>query len=206
MIVLHETGQIDRVDCVRTIVGFLRPPQADILDDNPLGKIPALVLDDGRCIFDSRVICEYLDAAHSGERLLPAEGAARIAHLRWQAFGDGITDILLLLRIEYLREHADPGILLGFKSKLSASFKRLELEAKELASTAFGLGQISIVCAIGQLDFRYSQSNWRAAFPALADWHSACSERASVKATAPIDDAAPGPQDTDALLDFMGVQ
>jgi glutathione S-transferase len=206
MIVLHETGQLDRVERVRTVVAVGAPPGPDILDDNPLGKIPALVLDDGRCLFDSRVICEYLDTRHVGQRLLPDDGEARLTHLRWQALGDGVTDILLLMRTEYLRAQPDATILEGFRRKLFASFGRLEAEAEQLVATPFGLGQISILCAIGQLDFRYAGSNWQAAYPALAGWYDAYSQRDSVKATAVVDDAPPTGKDTHSLLDFLQIR
>lgn len=203
MIVLHETGQLKNVERVRTVVALATPPGDDILNDNPLGKIPALVLDDGKCLFDSRVICEYLDTQHTGPRLLPAEGAARIAHLRWQAFGDGLTDILLLFRFEYLRDQPDPALLEGFERKARASLTALEREAAELAATPFGLGHISIACTLGQLDLRFAQSNWRLAAPRLADWHAEVSRRPSLVATAAKDDAPPAAKDSTSLINFM---
>ncbi|MEC9342793.1 MAG: glutathione S-transferase N-terminal domain-containing protein, partial [Pseudomonadota bacterium] len=103
MIVLHETGQAGMVECVRTVVAYAAIPGNEILDDNPLGKVPALVLDDGMVLFDSRVICEFLDGLHDGPKLLPASGIDRLQHLRWQALGDGMTDILILWRNEQMR-------------------------------------------------------------------------------------------------------
>ncbi len=203
MIVLHETGQLEDVECVRTVVAFATPPADDILNDNPLGKIPALVLDDGRCLFDSRVICEYLDTQHQGERLLPAGGAERITHLRWQAFGDGVTDLLLLFRLEYLREQPDPAMLEGFGRKLRASLKVLEREAGELNAAPFGLGHIGVACALGQLDLRFADSKWRPAAPALAGWYDKVSQRPSFLATLAKDDAPPAAKDTNSLINFM---
>lgn len=202
MIVLHETGQMEQVGCVRTVVAVATPPGPEILINNPLGKIPALVLDDGSCLFDSRVICEYLDAQQGGH-LLPAAGAARWAQLRLQALGDGVTDILLLQRTEYLRATPDAALLEGFRRKLFASFAALETEAPQLEQAPFGLGHIALVCAIGQLDFRYAQSQWRQAFPALAGWHDIASQRDSVVATSVVDDAAPTTKDTHSLLNFL---
>lgn len=202
MIVLHETGLIDRVECVRTVVAFVSPPDDQILKDNPLGKIPALVLDDGQCIFDSRVICEYLDDLGAGG-LLPAAGAERIAQLRRQAFADGLTDVLLLMRTEYMRAAPDAGILEGFRRKAVASLHQLEREAADFPAGQFKLGDIALVCAIGQLEFRYAGSNWRAAFPTLAAWFDSVSQRASVSATAVVDDAAPTAKDTHSLIDFL---
>lgn len=202
MIVLHETGLLDQVERVRTVVAFLQPPGDEILRDNPLGKIPALVLDDGRCLFDSRVICEYLDTLHNGASLLPPNGPARFAHLRWQAFCDGIADILLHLRLEAMSDAPNEAVVEGYRRKLVASLSALDREAPELAATAFGLGHISAVTMLGQLDLRFSQSNWREAFPSLAGWHESVAERASIKATAVVDDAPPPPRDTHDFIDF----
>lgn len=202
MIVLHEASLVDQVECVRTVVAFAVPPTDEILDDNPLGKIPALVLDDGGSLFDSRVICEYLDTLHAGPALLPSGGVERWTQLRRQALGDGITDILLQMRIEYLRAEPDPGILESFRRKLFASFGHLDAGARTLSSTSFGLGDVSIVCAIGQLEFRYGGSNWRKAYPDLSGWYDGVSQRPSVLATAVTDDAAPASKDTHSLIDF----
>lgn len=202
MIVLHETGLIDRVECVRTVVAFASPPSDEILQDNPLGKIPALVLDDGQCLFDSRVICEYLDDLAAGG-LLHASGPERIAQLRRQAFADGLTDVLLLMRTEYMRAAPDAGILEGFRRKVVASLHQLEREAADFSADQFTLGDVALVCAISQLEFRYAGSNWRAAFPALAAWFDKVSQRPSVSATAVVDDATPTAKDTHSLIDFF---
>jgi glutathione S-transferase len=212
MIVLHETQQIDRVECVRSVVAYAAKPNETVLEDNPLGKIPALVLDDGVCLFDSRVICEYLDTLHSGPRLLPAEGRGRFDHLRWQALGDGITDILLLWRNEQMRPHGPYEIVTdAFDRKLRACFSRLEREAEALAGAGFGLGHIAIVCAVGQLDFRFPASHWQEAFPRFAAWHAEAMRRPSIAATVPVDDpspvaVAPGFDDSVSPIDFLSEQ
>lgn len=203
--VLEEAGLVDQVERVRTVVGFLQPPGEEILSDNPLGKIPALVLDNGVCLFDSRVICEYLDTLHNGAPLLPGSGPSRFAHLRWQAFCDGVTDILLHLRLEAMRDAPNEPVLEGYRRKLIASLAALDREAGELAATPFGLGHISAIAMLGQLDLRFSQSRWREAFKNLAEWHAAISERASVKATAIVDDAPPAPRDTHDFIDFTKI-
>ena len=198
MIVLHETGRVGEVELIRTLVGFSIPPSDQILEDNPLGKIPALVLDDGTSLFDSRVICEYF----ASPDLLPSEGARRWTQLRWQALGDGITDILLLTRLEYLRDLPDKSVLDAMRTKLAASFARLEAEAADLSAESFGLGQIAIVCAIGQLNLRYAKSNWQQAFPALAQVYTKLAARPSVRATAIVDDTTPTSKDTHSFIDF----
>lgn len=192
MIVLHETGLIDRVECVRSVVAYAAKPNEDVLIDNPLGKIPTLVLDDGSALFDSRVICEYLDGLHDGTKLLPPSGPERLRHLRWQALGDGMTDIMLLWRNEQMRPQGPYDVLVSaFDRKLRASLAMLENEADALAQAQFGLGHIAIICAIGQLDFRFVDSGWQEAFPQLARWHNEAASRQSVTATIAQDDPSP---------------
>lgn len=192
MIVLHETGLLDRVRCERSVVAYAARPNEEVLKDNPLGKIPTLVRGDGSSLFDSRVICEYLDTLHSGPRLLPEGGEARFRQLRWQAFGDGMTDILLLWRNEQMRPDGPYQVVTtAFDRKLRACFAQLEQEAESLTETRFGLGQIAIVCAIEQMDFRFPASRWQEAFPRLAAWHATVADRPSVAATRPFDDPSP---------------
>jgi len=191
MIVLSEKGLEGRVETVRSPVMMAASTNPDVLRDNPLGKIPALVLNDGTVLFDSRVICEYLDGIGDGPALLPQSFDARIECLRWQAFGDGLTDILLLWRIEMTRgAAANPVISAGFNDKVHAAMAQLEAEAATLATRPFGLGHVAIICALGQLDFRFAECNWRAAHPVLAAWHKDMSARSSVSKTAVVDDGA----------------
>lgn len=191
MIVLHETGLLDRVECVRSAVAMAAEPNPNVLADNPLGKIPTLVLDDGRALFDSRVICEYLDAISPNVRLIPADLDGRIECLRWQAFGDGLTDILLLWRIEMARgANASVVISNGFDTKVRAALARLEQEAPLLAVREFGLGHVALACALGQLNFRFAGCGWEAKHPQLAAWNDAMLSRPSVATTVPKDDGA----------------
>ena len=88
MIAAHERGLVDRIVCVRTIAAMTKP-HAELMADNPLSKIPTLVLDDGLVLYDSPVICEYLDGIGGAPKLFPAEPAARFEALRRQALGDG---------------------------------------------------------------------------------------------------------------------
>ena len=104
MIVAHERGLTERITCVRTVAASTKP-HAELMADNPLSKIPTLVLDDGAALYDSPVICEYLDALHGAARLFPVQPKARLEALRRQALGDGFLDLLVLLRDERLRPH-----------------------------------------------------------------------------------------------------
>lgn len=203
MIVLHETGLAGRVELVRSVVAFAAPPNPAVLADNPLGKIPALVLDDGTALFDSRVICEYLDGLHDGPKLFPAAGPERLRQLRWQALADGLTDILLLWRNERLRRDGpDPVLTAAFEAKVRACFAALEAEAAALGAAGFGIGQAAVVCALGQMEFRFQGSGWQAAHPALAAWHAAIQSRPSVAATAVRDDTPGGAAVDDSRSPF----
>ena len=103
MIVVHERGLIGRLNCVRTVAA-MTTPHAELMRDNPLSKIPTLVLDDGNALYDSPVICEYLDAFDGEPQLFPRDREPRMIALRRQALGDGFLDLLVLARNERLRE------------------------------------------------------------------------------------------------------
>lgn len=189
MIVLHETGLTDKVNYVRSPVAVAAVPNPDVLIDNPLAKIPTLVLDDGRSLFDSRVICEYLDAITPHTQLLPADFDRRIECLRWQALGDGLIDALLFWRIEIARgEHLSQIISDGYDIKVRASLACLEKEMPQLGARDFGLGHVAIVCALGQLNFRYAGCGWEAKHPRLAARYEALHARPSIAATVVQDD------------------
>lgn len=191
MIALHETGLTDRVETIRAVASMAKV-NSDILQHNPLGKIPVLLTADQGAIYDSPVICEYLDGLHKGTRLFPAAPAERIVALRRQALGDGLLDVLLLLRNEAGRPDGTPSptYLAGFEQKIVAALAALEDEAPTLDSSAFGIGHIAIGCALGYLDFRFMDRDWRSTHPALAGWHAGFEARPSALATTPGDGSA----------------
>ena len=189
MIFAHETGLADRIERVRTVVAMTKP-NAALMRDNPLSKLPTLVLDDGRVLFDSFVICEYLDGLHAGAQLLPKAGPERWNVLRWHSLGNGLLDMLVLWRNERDREpqRQVKELLDAYGSKSAATLARLDQEAAALDAAPFGLGHIAIVCALGYLDFRFAGFDWRAGHPRIAAWFAAQSQRPSVRMTAPVDD------------------
>lgn len=190
MIVLYEAGMEHQVTCVRTPVAMDKP-NLDLIPDNPLIKLPTLVLDDGTAIYDSRVICAYLDGV-AGAGLLPAEPQARLTAERRQALGDGFLDALLLFRQERNKPHErqTPAWLSAFDLKVKAVLTALEKEAPALETTSFDLGLISIGCALSYMDYRFADLPWRDGHPALAVWHRRFSERPSVIRSRPDDAAA----------------
>lgn len=149
--------------------------------DNPLGRLPALVTDEGMALFDSIVICEYLDGL-AGNRLFPAAAPARIQALRWHALGDGI-----LWRNERDKPAArqTPEWLGNFELKMRNALDFLEGEAAALEKAPVGIGHIAVGCALGYLDFRFQDLRWRESRPAITGWYARLAERASMKDTQP---------------------
>lgn len=184
MIVLHETGLHDQVECVRSPVAIQSPPNAAVMADNPLGKIPTLISAEGMALYDSRVICEYLDL-RSAAGLFPAEPSARLRHLRWQALADGLTDILLIWRTELSRATGPwEAVTTGWRIKLRAGMRQLEHDADALNASPFGIGHVAVICLLGQLDFRWPDYAWRDHHPRLAALEALLASRASIQATA----------------------
>jgi glutathione S-transferase len=189
MIAAHELGVAGRIACVRTVVAMVRP-HAELMRENPLSKIPTLVLDDGSILYDSRVICEYLDHVY-GPKLIPADFAARMTALRRQALGDGFLDFLLWWRNERDRPAAQQSAahLASPAAKRQATLAALEREAEALAAAPFSIGHVAIGCALSYLDFRFAAEDWREAHPRIAQWHAGFAARPSVRATEPVDDS-----------------
>ena len=139
MIVAHETGVADRLELVRSVVAMSKPNH-DVLRDNPLGRIPTLVTGDGTILFDSAVICEYLDSLHTGPKLFPPAGAERWHALRWHALGDGMLDTLIVFRNEREQPPAqqNPDWLANFALKIARSLDAIERETAALDAAPFG--------------------------------------------------------------------
>ena len=186
MVVAHELGLADRLEIVRTVVGGTTPHR-ELMRENPLGKIPTLVLEDGTILYDSPVICEYLDTLHDGAKLFPA-WPERLTALRRLALGDGMLDIALAWlgeRFRPIERQSEPHMAL-WQAKLRACVDALEHEA--LADGRFTIGHIAIGIALSYLDFRFADLAWRESHPFLAAWHAAFDARPSVVANPPIDD------------------
>ena len=191
MVVAHEAGLAERIERIPTVVALNRT-DAEVLSHNPLGRIPTLVLPDGGgALYDSVVICEYLDGLRDGGPLLfPPAGPARIEALRRHALGSGFCEMLLLWRGERMRGAPDAAMLDAFALKARTTLAALEREAPALAAAPFGIGQVAVGCALSYLDFRFGEvlGGWRAGHPALAEWHAAgFRARPSVQATEHVD-------------------
>lgn len=182
----RELGLSERIEIVDLTVTPVAPSDA-LNADNPLGKIPCLVTDEGMVLYDSRVICEHLDGLHDGGRLFPAAGPSRWRALTLQALGDGIMDAGVLTRYEtVLRPEALrwPEWIANQKLKIARGLDRLEATAGDLAQTP-DIGLIAVACALGYLDFRYPQDAWRDGRPELAGWFETFAARPSMLVTRP---------------------
>lgn len=187
MVVLHETGQTDRV-ALHTVNLTPVSPVAELNQGNPAGKIPALRLADGTVLHDSRVICEYLDLQHVGIALIPKEGWSRWHRLTLASLADAIMDAAVLSRYEtFLRpeEKRWDSWIDAQQDKIRRGLADLEQEHIAELSAVFDIAAIGVACALGYLDFRQPGFDWREQQPKLAAWYAHVSQRPSMKATAP---------------------
>lgn len=180
----EELGLASRIEIVPTKV-LPSEPNRDYGKVAPLMKVPSLELDNGDVLFDSIVICEYLDSL-GGSKLFPAAGEARWKALRLHALADGILDASILARYENFLRPAElrwSAWTDGQLAKVDQGLDFLERSAGELQGV--NIGTISVGCALGYLDFRYADRNWRGAHPRLAAWFEEISKRDSFKKTVP---------------------
>ena len=174
--------------------GDVKVEPADVLDandsvrrQNPLGKIPVLLTEDGTAVYDSRVILEYLDQRAGGGRILPRGWDARLAALRLQALCDGVLDASILLVYEGRwrpAERHEPKWVAHQTDKVTRALAVLEAAPPQIDPTPH-VGQITLGCALGYLDFRFA-GRWRDEHPRLVGWLDAFAARVpSYAATAP---------------------
>ncbi|KFE50430.1 glutathione S-transferase family protein [Pseudomonas syringae] len=187
MVLLHETGQLDRVALLPVPLTPVNPI-AELNLDNPAGKIPALRLADGNVLHDSRVILDYLDNQHVGNPLIPREGSARWRRLTLASLADALLDAALLIRYETalrpVEKHWDLW-LDNQQQKIDRALSYFEQDAITELSSAFDVASISVAAALGYLDFRQPNLGWRSSYPRLASWYGEVSQRPSMLATQP---------------------
>jgi glutathione S-transferase len=167
---LEDEISIERADTM--------DPADPVRRQNPLGKIPILILDDGTRLFDSRVILEYLDHRAGGGRIVPNEPTARFAALTLQALCDGLMDASLLQVYEGRWRNADrhePKWLEHLAGKVSRALAALDANPPALDGTPH-VGQIALACALGYQDLRFA-GRWRADHARLVAWLDAFAAR-----------------------------
>lgn len=154
-----------------------------LLAANPLGKIPALILDDGQSLFDSPVICEYIDSLNDTPVLIAP--AQRFAILRWQALADGLMDGTVAMYLEKARHPLDfnPKFLQNQENNCALVLQYCEDHLTELAD--FSLASIAVACAVDYINFRAPHLNTEGSYPRLQAWLAEFSKRASMQATVP---------------------
>ena len=184
MVVAHETGQADEIDTVAAQGTPLEPGTMPVVQ-NPLGKIPTLERPDGPALFDSRVICRFLDA-RAGGRLYPESRVWEVLTL--EALAHGLTEAVLLMTYEArLRpeEKQSPEIVEAQWKKAHRSVEAANSRWMSHLSGPIDAAQIALACGLGYADFRHPGRDWRTGHDALADWYARFLERPSMQATMP---------------------
>lgn len=180
LVFAHEAGLADRIEVVHHETSPTRR-NPEVFAQNPLGKVPVLLRPGASAIFDSDVICAYLDTLHDGPPLIPAEGEARWRALRFQALAQGMADSGVALRWETVRRPENlryPPLQEGYAEKLEAAYAFLEADPPE---GSVDIGQVALAATLGWLEFRGLPS-FRA-YSRLSTWFDAFDRRPSMQAT-----------------------
>ena len=189
MVTLHETGRAGAVELIPTNVW---DPGTDIAGDNPLGKVPALILDDGTTYIDSSMICEYLDSRHDGAKLYPAPGPERWSTLRRYWLAKGVIDATIDRVVEVGRRPEELRWPQWLERRKAATGRALDLLEREVPSLGDGvtIAHVGLGCALGYLDLRFPGDDWRTGRPNLARWYDdGFARRPAMVATVPQDPA-----------------
>lgn len=168
--------------------------QTTIAQSNPLGKVPCLVMEGAEALFDSRVIVEYVDTLSPVGKLIPAVGRERAEIKTWEALADGVLDAAILARLEaHWGGRTDAQRCQAWidrqMGKIDASLVAMDKGLGEkpfCAGIYFSLADIAVGCALGYLDFRFAQINWRAAHPNLERLYEKLLQRSSFVETMPV--------------------
>jgi len=179
--------EADRAEAVELVTtgGHPTDPNTAALSYNPLGKIPTLLREDGPALYDSRVICRFLDAQF-GTGLYPPSRVWEVLTL--EATADGIMDAAVLMVYETrsrVAEARDPAWVQGQWLKITTALDVLETRWMSHLGGPLDMGQIAVGCALGYLDFRHKDRDWRSARPALAGWFEGFGRREAMLKTAP---------------------
>jgi glutathione S-transferase len=168
-------------------------PDTTIGESNPLGKVPCLVMEGGEALFDSRVIVEYLDTLSPVGKLIPAVGRERAEVKTWEALADGVLDAAVMARLEgnwsgRSKTQRSQAWIDRQLSKIHASLKAMSQGVGEkpfCAGIYLSLADIAVGCALGYLDFRFADIDWRGDYPNLAKLHEKLIQRHSFIDTVP---------------------
>jgi glutathione S-transferase len=162
-------------------------PKSEVYRVNPLGRVPALILDDGTCVFDSPVIAEFADTLNDTPILIPRNDAlARMRVKRWEALADGIMDSAIVVRMEHIRpaEKQDPATINLHNDAITRTLEHIagQLSQREWCEgNSISLGDLALVSALAYLDLRQPERDWRVTHPNLATWFKRISARPGVQ-------------------------
>lgn len=192
LVVAAETGLLGGIDLELHSV-HLAAHSPDVMAFNPLGKIPTLVLDDGRSLFDSLVVCSFFARETGREDLWPSDGAQQLKVMQRHALANGLIDISILRLVEAAKpaERQWPDVIAASDTKIGSVLDFAERDCAALTAEGCTIGTLSLAVALNYLDFRFSFLDWRKRRPGLALWHAAFAARPSVRDNA-FEDAAPG--------------
>ncbi|KPD12150.1 glutathione S-transferase [Phaeobacter sp. 11ANDIMAR09] len=182
MVLLHETETLDSVE-LHNVATTPYAPSADVRASNPLAKIPALERGDGPALYDSRVICAYLDE-RAGAGLYAAGWDTKVL----EATADGIMEAAVLMTYEMRLRPEDkqsPEWIKAQLGKVLGACSALNARWMSHLQGPLDMGQIAVGCALAYVDFRHPDAGWRSDNEALADWFAAFESRASMQATRP---------------------
>lgn len=178
-----ETGQRDKFEWAL----ITREQRAEIVPAmNPLGKVPVAILDSGEALYDSPVICAYVDSLHDGPKLIPEASPARWQVLKREALGDGLGEAVIAASQEAQRpgEKRSQGVVDRQIGKARAALAVLDAEADQFSDPPL-MGEIAVACALGYMEFRDVVPDWRSNYPHLAGWYARILGRPSFIQTAP---------------------
>jgi glutathione S-transferase len=178
-----ETGLYDEVEWQM----ITREERAEIIPSiNPLGKVPVAVLDSGVVLYDSPVICAYVDSLNDGPKLIPEAGPARWQVLTLEALGDGLGEAVIATSQEDQRpgEKRSQGVVDRQKGKVTSALTVLNAEAGRFRDLP-SMGEIAVACALGYMEFREIVPGWRDTYANLGSWYTGILKRRSFIQSAP---------------------
>ena len=170
----------------------LGTPNSTLSQFNPLGKVPCLIMEDSKTLYDSSVIAEYLDTITPVGKLLPPGGRARADVKCWEALANGVMDAAILARLEETKRPKEQQSAVWVQHQLSKVHSGLKAMSQQLGeknwchNNTYSLADIAVGCALGWLSFRFEQIDWRSEYDNLASLFDRLSERPSFQDTVPV--------------------
>ncbi len=184
-VLAHEIGIASQIEII-TINPW--DTTSGLAQFNPLNQVPTLITDDNLALYDSTVICEYLDNLHNGEKRIPVDFNERLAMQKLQALANGMMNAAILQVMEVLRRPVElrwKDWIELHRTMRNNGLQELESTINQWSATPFNLGQITVACCLGYFDFRLAAEEWRTAYPQLANWYAEIAQRPAMQATQP---------------------